>query len=208
MSDKELIGSRVMPPYSAIMNASQIPGSKKRSPGGRAFWAPARPLGRIAADILSPAFRKRGFAQSALLDQWSQIAGEELARHTLPEKISHPRGSKAGDVKSGRSRFSRGGEDGGGVLTLRVDGPFAVEIQHTTPQLLERINGFFGYRAISRIALKQGPLPQKYERRLRKIRPLSTEEEQDLDIELQPINDDRLRRALRRLGRGVKGERK
>lgn len=190
-----------------MMNASQITSGKsgRRRPS---FWAPARPVGRIAGEILSPAFRKRGFAQTALLDQWSQIAGDQLAKYTLPEKISHPRSGKAGDGQAQRSRFSRGGEDGGGVLTLRVDGPFAIEVQHSTPQLLERINSFFGYRAISRIALKQGPLPQRYERRLRKVRPLNSEEEQALASDLQSIDDEQLRRALRRLGRGVKGQKR
>lgn len=183
-------------------------GPRPPRPGLRAA---ARPVGRIASDILSPAFRKRGFAQSALVDQWSLIAGEKLAKHTQPEKISQPRGkAKTAEGREAghgqRSRFSRGGEDGGGVLTLRVDGPFAIEVQHMTPQLLERINSFFGYRAVGRIVLKQAPLPPRYERRVRKTRKLNPGEEQALSDGLQPIEDERLRAALLRLGRKVRGE--
>ncbi len=188
------------------MSASQTSKAAKPAQGRPPRRAQARAIGQVAGRILSPAFRRRGFAQTALIEQWAEIVGEELARYSLPEKISHPRGGEKDAPPAGRSRFSRGGEDGGGVLTLRVDGPLAVEIQHATPQLLERINGFFGYRAISRIALKQGPLPRRHERRAKKLHPLAPEEEQALDAKLQAIGDERLAHALKRLGRGVKGQ--
>ncbi len=42
---------------------------------------------------------------------------------------------------------------------LRVDGPAAIEIQHMSQVILERVNRFFGFGAIDRIAIRQAPLP-------------------------------------------------
>lgn len=196
----------VMPPYSAIMSASQTAEWRKTKAKRSPFRVSARPVGRIAGEILSPSFRKRGFAQTSLLEQWNLIVGDKLAEHTLPEKISYPRRPKNQNLRSGESQFSRGGDNCSGILTLRVDGPFAIEIQHMIPQLLERINGFFGYRAVGRISLKQGPLPRRYERRIKRLRTLTDSEEKLLKTELRTISDDRLRHALLQLGRRVKGE--
>ena len=43
-------------------------------------------------------------------------------------------------------------------LVLRVEGPAAVEIQHQSGLVIERVNRFFGWRAVDRLALRQAPL--------------------------------------------------
>ena len=43
------------------------------------------------------------------------------------------------------------------TLVLRVEGPAALEIQHLSAVILERVNRFFGWQAIGRIALRQAP---------------------------------------------------
>ena len=99
------------------------------------------PQGKVRLVHLLPkltreAFRDRGFYQASILTNWSEIVGEEMASRSCPEKIS-----KAG------------------VLTVRVEGSFALEFQHIEPQLLERIATHFGHKAVSRISLRQGPMP-------------------------------------------------
>ena len=93
-------------------------------------------LAQILPKITREAFRDRGFYQASILTSWSEIVGEEMASRSCPEKISK-----------------------GGVLTVRVEGSFALEFQHIEPQLLERIACHFGHRAVSRISLRQGPMP-------------------------------------------------
>jgi hypothetical protein len=44
------------------------------------------------------------------------------------------------------------------TLMLRVEGPAAIEIQHLSAVILERVNRFFGWQAIGRIGLRQAPL--------------------------------------------------
>jgi hypothetical protein len=137
--------------------------------------------------VASPVLGKRGFSEAQLIAQWPAVIGEALARHMAPERIS----------------FARGGRRDG-TLRLRVEPGFALEAQHREPQLLERINAFFGYRAVARLALVQGPLPRGHAPRPMP-RALGENERQALDRRLADIEDPGLRDALRRLGEAVMG---
>ena len=86
---------------------------------------------------------------------------------------------------------------------LRVEGPAALEIQHQAGVILERVNRFFGWQAVGRIALRQAPLsrPQAAHRRCPKIDPAEAEQ---VAATLTAVADDDLRQALARLGAAVK----
>jgi hypothetical protein len=98
-----------------------------------------RTLGHSVTRISSPVMRRRGFAEAAILTNWDSIVGQQLADHSQPSRIVFPRGERAG-----------------GTLHLRVSSAFAPDIQHLSPQIIERINGHFGYAAIARLELHQG----------------------------------------------------
>lgn len=139
---------------------------------------------RIAAAVLG----KRGFGEAQLLAEWAAIMGPGLADHVSPDKLS----------------FSRG-ERREGTLRLRVAPGVALEVQHREPQLIERINAFFGYRAVARLVLVQGPPARAPEPAPPAPRPLVRAEAQALDRRLATIEDPGLRDALRRLGAAVIG---
>ena len=49
------------------------------------------------------------------------------------------------------------------TLVLRVEGPVALEIQHLSGVIIERVNRFFGWRAVGRIQIRQAPLARREE---------------------------------------------
>ena len=51
------------------------------------------------------------------------------------------------------------GKRSGGTLKIVVTGAFAPMLRHVEPQVIERANRFFGYAAVSRLALRHGDLP-------------------------------------------------
>lgn len=151
-----------------------------------------RALARAIGHITKPIFAKRGFADGAILSEWSTIAGSLLANHTAPEKIDYPRSSKTN-----------------GILRLRVDsGSFALEVQHLGPQLIERINTYFGYNAVGSVKTIQGPLPKKATQSTQKLPPFNVEQESTLNDKLSDVEDDDIRQALQKLGRYVLGRTK
>jgi hypothetical protein len=149
----------------------------------------ARSIAELAARIIDPVTARRGFARSDLIAAWPEIAGPLYADCTAPEKIVWPRGEAEGQRP--------------GVLFLKVDGPKAIFVQHQLPQIIERINAFLGHAAIGHIRIVQAPVKGKGERRRPGMMALSPEAETGLADTLSSVEDDALRAALDRLGRGV-----
>ncbi len=149
----------------------------KRSRGGQGPRAIAGEVERLTR----PALGKRGFAEAAIIAEWATVVGPVLAAHTCPLKLVFQRGQR-----------------GDGVLHLRVaNGAFATELQHLEPQLLERVNGHFGYRAVARLALSQGPLPRRP-----KPKPPQPPPADPAVVEraVASVDDPEVKQALARLG--------
>lgn len=144
----------------------------------------ARALAALLPKLTKPLFSARGFAEAGMLNDWPDIVGRPLADYTAPERLSPD-----------------------GALEVRVGGGWAVELQHLEPLVLERIASYFGYRAVTRLVLIQGPLPPRA-KPARKHRPktLGKAEEEVLRQKLAETDDPKLRAALERLGREVLGE--
>ena len=152
---------------------------------------PARPLADVVRKALSDAFPKQGFAATELVARWPEIVGPEVSAHSEPEKIRWPRPQRrAGDAAPEP-----------GTLVLRVEGPVAVEIQHLSGIIIERVNRFFGWQAVAELALRQAPL-----RHRPKARPPAVDPEAAARVAatLTDIADDNLRAALARLGAAVR----
>src|SRR5436309_2026394 len=105
----------------------------------------AKPLSVLLSDVFSEAYAKQGFAARELVTRWAEIAGPEVAAHSEPLKIQWPR-----PVEGQASEPA--------TLVLRVEGPMALEIQHASDVILQRVNRFFGWSAVGRLALRQAPL--------------------------------------------------
>jgi hypothetical protein len=88
------------------------------------------------------------------------------------------------------------------TLVLRVEGPAALEIQHLSAVILERVNRFFGWQAIGRIALRQAPLRRREPPN--PSPPLDPEIAARITESLPTIEDEDLRQALGRLGAAIK----
>ncbi|MGB3810280.1 MAG: DciA family protein [Parvibaculum sp.] len=152
------------------------------------------PIGARVAQVTQDVFRKRGFAEGHILAHWPEIAGADISVFSAPERLVYPR----------RSSGSRELQVGA-TLAVRVDGPIALEIKHLEPQIIERINSYYGYQAVARLKLIQGPLPMRPKPRRRPIRPLGAEERSELVQSLAPIAEPTLKTALERLGERILG---
>lgn len=133
-----------------------------KTTAGRKFHKYQRPRGGEARSIsdLMPeigraAFRRYGFIQSSVVSRWPEIVGDRYAGVSLPESIRFPRGEKEG-----------------GTLNLLVSGAHATLMQHIAPEIIERVNRFFGYGAISQVRFKHGTVnPAKDTEKTGNIRP-------------------------------------
>ncbi len=174
------------PPVSVPKSATPKPATK-RVKGRTDPDAPRENRSRAVAELLpaigGAAFRRFGFVQSSIVSRWPEIVGAKLAGASIPESIRFPVGKK---------------QDG--VLTLTVRGAHAPMMQHIAPEIIERVNRFFGYAAIVKVAIRQGevaaPVPRKAPP---SIRPVPV----DLGMSLKGIADPELRAVLESLAAGV-----
>jgi hypothetical protein len=88
-----------------------------------------------------------------------------------------------------------------GRLVLRVEGPVALEIQHLSGVILERVNRFFGWQAVGAVRLRQAPLRRAAAQPPSRPDPQLTAR---IAASLVDIRDPDLRDALARLGGAVK----
>lgn len=181
-------------PYDAKMSRNTDKadkGIKSEKREERRGSAGPRALAGAIAQIAKPILGRRGFAQAAIVTDWPAIAGPALATRSLPMRVQYPAGSRAE-----------------GTLQLRVaDGAMAMQVAHLEPLILERINAYFGYKAVARIAIFQGPIPRRPESRAVFTARLGPEEEARLKSMLDEVTDTGLRDALEQLGRSVLSKR-
>jgi len=154
--------------------------------------ATARPIGAYAARALDPAARARGFATTALLSEWPAIVGGELAQFTMPDRVVWPKRREEAEDQA----LPRGRRDEGATLVLRVEGPRAIEVQHRSGQILERVNSYFGYRAVAEMRILQAPVARKASPAPAPAQPIDP----DALPPSAKIEDRGLRAALLRLG--------
>jgi len=153
------------------------------------------PLAAHVPGLLAKACERHGFAQVDILARWDEIVGAELAAFTRPERIRWPRSAAAAETRPGRRS--------GGTLVVRVDGPVAIELQHSTPQIIERINGFYGFGAVVAIKLIQGPIARHDRQRPRVPDRLDEAGEAEIAGRVAGVADERLRATLSNLARGI-----
>ena len=149
----------------------------------------AKPLSGLLGDVFSDAYAKQGFAARELVTRWAEIAGPHIAAHSEPLKMQWPRPVEGQPQEPA-------------TLILRVEGPMALEIQHSSDVILQRVNRFFGWSAVGRLALRQAPLS----RRKAPPRPQAPDPKAVAKVAetLSAVEDEELRTALARLGAAIK----
>src|ERR1700676_4276760 len=145
----------------------------------------AKPLSVLLSDVFSDAYARQGFAARELVTRWSEIAGPEVAAHSEPLKIQWPRPVEGQPQEPA-------------TLVLRVEGPMALEIQQASDAILQRVNRFFGWSAVGRLALRQAPLSRRD--RPKASRAPDARAVAKVAETLSAVEDEQLRAALARLG--------
>jgi len=149
----------------------------------------AKPLSLLLSDVFKDAYAKQGFAARELVTRWAEIAGKDVAAYSEPLKLQWPRPVE-------------GQPEMPATLVLRVEGPMALEIQHKSDVIIERVNRYLGWSAVGRLALRQAPLSRR--ERPQPPQPPDPQAVASVAQTLTAIEDEELRAALARLGAAIK----
>ncbi|MEP2736878.1 MAG: DciA family protein [Erythrobacter sp.] len=153
----------------------------KRPRGGA-----AKSVGELMPHIGRTAFRRFGFVQSNVVTRWPEIVGPTHAKVCSPEAIRFPPGEKSE-----------------GILQLVVVPANAPLIQQVIPEIIERVNRFFGYNAVARIKIRQGEVKAPSVEGTAKPPPSLKPIPMELGDSLRDIGDPELRTVLESLARSM-----
>lgn len=129
--------------------AMPVIAARNRAPG----WVSAKAVGSFVPGLTKKAFEKFGFSTAALITDWHDIAGAQFASFTAPVRLKWPA------LPGMREGAGQEGGRPGATLVLKVDPARALDAEYGARQIVDRINAYFGYRAVAEIRLVQAPLP-------------------------------------------------
>jgi hypothetical protein len=93
-----------------------------------------RGIAELVPGLTRAAYKKRSPAGAMLMSEWASIVGPRLAEETEPRRLS------------------------GTQLTIACSGPIAMELQHLSGTLMERINTHAGRPLVERLRFVQSPV--------------------------------------------------
>ncbi|RGP41095.1 hypothetical protein BPTFM16_01391 [Altererythrobacter insulae] len=132
------------------------------------------------------AFRRFGFVQSSIVTRWPEIVGPTHAKVCAPEALRFPPGEKSE-----------------GILQLVVVPANAPLIQQVIPEIMERVNRFFGYKAVSRVKIRQGAVKPTHAQEPGRAPPSLKPIPMELGDSLRDIGDPELRAVLESLAQTI-----
>ena len=171
-------------------DAARKPAKRGAKKGAKAYKRPRggtpKPIGELMPHIGRTAFRRFGFVQSNVVTRWPEIVGPTHAKVCSPEAIRFPPGEKSE-----------------GILQLVVVPAHAPLIQQVIPEIMERVNRFFGYKAVARVKIRQGAVKPTHAKAPAKAPPSLKPIPMELGDSLRDIGDPELRTVLESLARSL-----
>lgn len=161
----------------------------------RSHYSSFKAVGIFVPKLIRETCRRRGFINVDIVLRWREIVGKVLAKYTWPMRIQWPR-------KQETILRPDGTEAPSTHRTRLIVGSTpsrALDVEYTKHDIMDRVNGYLGYRAVSELAVSSDYSI-----------PFEDEEPTTEYYSAAPISDgsdDPLKAALARLGQAVKDRR-
>jgi len=157
-----------------------------------------RHLSRILAPLARNILGKKSPLFGKLVLNWHDIVGSEIAKITVPSDLKFSKSKKISNTA---------------ILYISTDSASAVELSYKTIFLMEKLNAFLGYQAITDIkiihnseALLKHQEKQKKNKKCHKRHEITAEDATRIQEKTSNIEDDALKEALEKLGQAISCE--
>ena len=155
-------------------------------------------IGETLSKVNNRYSSKFGKNEFLIISKWPQIVGAFFANHSEPDKIS---------------RFSEEFNEFDepiykNFLHVKVSPAAALEFQHYKDTIIEKINSFCGYKAITDLRLQQNFTPKKTNQSNRNVneKVISEKEKEMIKSEIKVIHDKELEKSIVNLGASINRE--
>ena len=138
-------------------------------------------IGKSLPKIINRDIKRKNFIQFSLLNNWESIVGKKISKFCKPDKII----------------FSHTKNINGTVFLKTIRGR-SLEIEFQSEEIIEKLNQYFGYKAINKISIIQEFNIKKSEITKKKI---SIEVKKNQINEIDKIKKLNLKKALKNLNK-------
>ena len=130
--------------------------------------------------------------------KWADIVGNFFVNHSEPQKITSVANSTNDDGETIYDRY----------LHVNVSPAAALEFQHFQDKIIEKINSYFGYKAIKGIKIHQNHVQKDYFKKTKKNTNLIKREKDKIQIrESTPnLSNKKLEESIVKLGLSITSE--
>mgnify|MGYP001301870848 CR=1 FL=1 len=146
-------------------------------------------LSKVNEKLLS----KFGKVEYIISTKWKAIVGDFFSNYSEPLKVT--------SIQKNVKDFNESHKDK--ILHVNVSPAAALEFQHLKNKILEKINSFFGYKAINGIKIHQKMIGKKPSdlKKLRNEKKINLNEKKTKILNtIEKINDKELEKSLFNLG--------
>ena len=130
--------------------------------------------------ILKTKLKKANFVELSIIKNWKEIVGDDIAKNCWPIKI-----------------FFSDGNNSNGKIAIKVKRGWSLEIEYKNQEIIEKLNQYFGYKAISKINIIQNFEKYTVESKKNKIEKKITKKK--FFKEITNIKQPKLQKALLKL---------
>ena len=122
---------------------------------------------------------KKGFVYSEILNRWNYLVGNEISKVSFPKT------------------FKPSGKNAPGTLIINVQRGNEVNIEFSKNIIIEKINGFFGYKILNNVRLETfNNLKENINKKKMHISTNTTEKFKD---SLKSLNNEKIKKSLMEL---------
>ena len=137
-------------------------------------------IGDTLPKILKTKLKKANFVDISVIENWKEIVGDDIAKNCWPIKI-----------------FFSDGNNSNGKIAIKVKRGWSLEIEYKNQEIIEKLNQYFGYKAISKIDIIQNFEEYTVESKKNKIEKKITKKK--FFKEITNIKQPKLQKALLKL---------
>lgn len=141
-----------------------------------------RSLRSVSHKITNRIFRDRGFKEEKIINEWENIVGKEIANFIIPTGLNKNK-----------------------TIKVLCDSSFALELQHISPKIIDRINLNMGYKAVSNIQIMQTNLTnnENHNKKNTEKDVISTKEHLEMEKIMNNVENEKIREKLISLSKTI-----
>ena len=150
---------------------------KQNNKESKTYVQGLRPFGNTLPRSVKGILKKNGYNYSEIISKWNMLVDKDISSCSYPKSIKMAKG------------------DTNGTLVLAVERGNEITVEYSKKEIINKINGYFGYRLINEIRLQTSNLETKKIKNKNALSKFS----KNLEKKINDIKNKNIRNSLSQL---------